>query len=234
MASVPVESSPAESEELGIYIPVAKHSWNRLATPIITVTALVAAARFPSYLGYGPSIRDRLPEPIDMPDHVGNMALTFTILDTAAKTYFGRERNALTEEEYKRKTRKAAIGIGALAVAANVFAEKVGYGSVSTPDNLDFVYGLFGGALAYYANKPRFVSPETTQYILENPNTKDEVKKEVGKLILRRLQKDKSNDPETSSTVKPARKHIAAKKDKNKNRSKMQKNSKRKNNRRKK
>lgn len=64
--------------------------------------------------------------------------------------------------------------IGAVTILANAAGELMGYGGISTPDPIDFAYGLAGGYIYYKATKPTFIPEEEVDEIAKF-NT-DEVK----------------------------------------------------------
>ena len=132
--------------------------------PAVWAVTLAAVSRVPAFVNPDTDFntRDLLPEPIDIGDHVGNTALTLALTAHFANAYWGRGKQYLeTDEEFERKKKvfTAAVGVG--TVLANTLGELVGYGSVSTPDAVDFAYGLAGGLLAYKATMPQRVDAET-------------------------------------------------------------------------
>ncbi len=182
---MPSEPGVAETRsELGIMAP--NPSWKASDMKYILPTMALSALRVPEAFGFGPSTRDRLPEPFDAVDHVGNTALTFVLMDRVAKGIMGDSLQAMTEGEFKKRRRVLAGTVGALTVLANVFAEKVGYGPSSTPDYLDFVYGLAGGALAYKVRRGNYISPEDVDILRHENEPDDEVVRVVNEVIARR------------------------------------------------
>lgn len=161
-----MNSNEIENEnQFGVAFP--QHTWGNHTMPIILGLAAISATRLSGMINESLSTRDLLPEPFDIPDHAGNLGLTFIIADQIAKKAHGTEPIACTEEELARTQKKLAIVLGVVSVAANIFAEKVGYGSTSTPDPIDFAYGLMGGVLAFYARKPNFLDKGTVNTLLE-------------------------------------------------------------------
>ncbi len=103
-------------------------------------------------------VRDHLPEPFDVPDHLGNVGHSlvpgFVAGLAAGKLYTYFERSN-SEDEAWRKTRivKGMAGF-CVGLAINVWAEaKTGHSL--TPDPIDVVYGT------YAASTAAIVGPET-------------------------------------------------------------------------
>lgn len=106
-----------------------------------------------------PDIRDKLPEPFDVPDHIGNTAVTIFLISVALNEVWGKSPRLATPEKFKQVKNVAAVAAGTIAVGANVVAENVGYGPKSTSDPIDFAYGVLGGYLAYRLTKPGYLTP---------------------------------------------------------------------------
>lgn len=192
-------------DELGLSIP-SEMPWNKNTLPWIIGMASVAISRgSDKFLGL-PSVRDRLPEPLDLPDHIGNTGMTFAILYPFLASFNGTfdKKNGMTAQtknEYKHRRAITIATAGTLSVAANVFAETVGYGSISTPDITDFFYGLLGGVLAYQATKRSYISPEDLSATMQTENPDLEyIRNRIRGIILARSIKPPSSWPKEVNT----------------------------------
>lgn len=154
-------SQPPTTTEFGIEIAPdifdRRDKWNYMLMGALAI----GVARFPEALNPDLSIRNFLPEPIDVPDHIGNVAAMGTFVFAAFRGWLrASDGHAKTREWFNKDLRRTQIFIGSVTLAANAFGELVGYGSYSTPDPLDAAYGLAGGYIFYRACKPEFL-PET-------------------------------------------------------------------------
>lgn len=121
----------------------------------------VGMIRFAELADPALTLRDKLPEPIDFMDHIGNpAALTSLGLGTAHVYSIYRDEKVVTEQDQKKHNRRFAVMVGLGTVAANTYGEIVGYGYPSTPDPIDFAYGLLAGIAIYKVGKTDFKSEE--------------------------------------------------------------------------
>ncbi|MEX1995487.1 MAG: hypothetical protein WD887_01795 [Candidatus Saccharimonadales bacterium] len=161
-----MEANRAGLDDDGIIIP-----HNRLGSKNENIAfgavAAFSLARFSPLLG-GPEVRDVLPEPVDVFNHIGNLSVSFVLANHMAHSYWGTGLKLAAPERFKRQRNVIAAVIGGIALAANAYAEKYGYGPVSTPDPLDFVYGCIGGYLGYKVGLPRYIRPDLVNEIVEN------------------------------------------------------------------
>jgi hypothetical protein len=228
--------APEAQSNFGVMLP--RPSWAYSDLKYILPLAALTATRIPE--AFGIDFRDKVPEPFDVIDHVGNTALTFVIVDTMASGYMGKNPEAMTPKEYERKRRFLAAGVGLTTVALNVLAEKVGYGPTSTPDYLDFIYGCLGGVLAYKIRKPNYISPAEVDVIRETEGPNESLRKFVDKIIQPRIIEEKNKNsvqyemPSTDSTPQNTTKNTAqSKRQQDSSRSTMQKKSRKQNRKRK-
>jgi hypothetical protein len=149
------EDNPQRDEGLILPVPHFKQSDTKWLVPF----GVVSLSRIFAQIHPSLDTRNILPEPVDLPNHVGNAAVTFVLLERVANGYWGKEPEVATPQQFEASRKRFAVAIGVLTVISNVVAEKVGYGPTSTPDLLDFVYGCIGGALAYKAKRPDYLSP---------------------------------------------------------------------------
>ena len=149
------------------------------------------------------NLRGHLPDPIDIPNHIGNSAVTVALLASFMQGFDGRRPKPATPEQIQARNRRAAYTIGAIAVTANVLGETVGYGSISTPDFYDFLYGLAGGALVYRWTKPAYIPPETVK-TLKSTLPKDDMYRQFVEGIVPDLPQPKQK---LSSGAKAHKKH---------------------------
>lgn len=131
----------------------AKSTYNHLRILPFAFTGLTAL-KFKETEG----VRDHLPEPFDVPDHLGNVGHSlvpgFLAGLAAGKLYTYFERNN-SEDEAWRKTRivKGMAGF-CVGLAINAWAEsKTGHSL--TPDPIDMIYGT------YAASTAAILGPET-------------------------------------------------------------------------
>lgn len=159
-----------ETNELALNIPeVSRFSGTEIA--ITASIAAVCAARIIS-----PNIKNVLPEPVDVPDHIGNLGPTFGYASVFAQGFWknkGREMYAEPERQSNRDKKAFAAILGVVVVGVNVAAEKIGFGSISTPDYLDFAYGCAGGYLAYRFSVPKTISAEDVSEIYKHSRNGD-------------------------------------------------------------
>jgi len=153
------------SSSEGITLGEQTGAYSRKAIASFSVMALVCASRVPEAFGVDFSVRDHLPEPIDIPDHIGNMGMTANIIGLLSHLYWNKKNQLETDENFDKRRKKLALTAGVITVAANVFAEKIGYGPTSTPDTLDFVYGIAGGAIAYSVSKPKHFNSDFVHFV---------------------------------------------------------------------
>lgn len=161
-------------------IETQPNPFKTLSGKVLVGLGLLSIARVPAAFNEDLSIRDYLPEPFDVPDHIGNVVGTVAV---TALFMHGFRRGERKNEDYPattdlahKRTRRALAGITAvIAVAANTLAETVGYGSGSTSDPIDFAYGVAAGYLAYKSEATNFV-PEGT--IRATKQSLEEFKKE--------------------------------------------------------
>lgn len=152
------KSNKTASSDYGILLP--EKSFKNSLLPIIIGATAISLARIPGAFNESLSIRNRVPEPFDVPDHIGNFILTFGFIAHFVHSASVDKPTAIELETYKKKRKLVAIVAGTISIAANIYAEKIGYGSFSTQDPLDFAYGLMGGALAYYSAQEKYISGE--------------------------------------------------------------------------
>lgn len=158
------EASPEFGIELVPDIGQRHDVWSKL----LVGAGVIALARAGGAINPDLSIRDYLPEPFDVPDHIGNLGGLSLVLLPFMRGYMrGGHERATTREIFDRETKRTAIMMGGLVVAANVVGEVVGYGPTSTPDPLDFVYGLAGGYLLYRNLKPEFMPESEVDTIID-------------------------------------------------------------------
>lgn len=138
---------------------------NRLIT-IVGVACTGMVAEVASKLGEinGVISRDVLPEPFDVPDHVGNFsegglysAFFFSVLDALA------QRRAEGEDR-AAATKKAALGAFGLSAFVQFTAEKYGIGGVNTGDMLDAAYGTAYSGLVLALAAKRYNSVRETTF----------------------------------------------------------------------
>lgn len=220
------------SNEFGVTLP--QRPWSLSTTPIITGMALASVSRIGGMINDSWDVRNHLPEPFDIPDHVGNAAVTFLLMDKVITGIHGKEPQALTEDERHRILRRTAVAVGTLSIAANVVGEVIGYGPGSTPDAVDFAYGLMGGVLAYYAKKPGYVPSETVNAIARTTPPNDSSMKVIRYAIQKRMAlqgkkmaatEQDSDTKQSPSVIKP----VGNLQKRDKNRAKMQKESRKRN-----
>jgi hypothetical protein len=131
-------------------------------------------------------LRDSLPEPWDVSDHIANAMWTVGLVGTTL--HYASHRMAArndtttrasgyafevnTREKYAERKQKLAITAATLAIGLNLFAENRAFlDGATTGDSTDFVYGLVGGLLAYATTKPRFLDPDTSNELITSlPN----------------------------------------------------------------
>ncbi|HEX5797878.1 MAG TPA: hypothetical protein VFX79_00850, partial [Candidatus Saccharimonadales bacterium] len=155
-------SPEVNPDELGITSTVSLVRNNY--EPATWAITLAAVSRLPAFIDPDTKLntRDLLPEPLDIGDHIGNTALTFALTMHFANAYWGRSKQYLeTDKEFEKKRKFFTVAVGAGTLVANTLGELVGYGSISTPDAVDFAYGLAGGLFAYKATMPHRVDAET-------------------------------------------------------------------------
>lgn len=181
-----VATAPVETESRdGLMIP--KRLMGTRAENIAWGAILaVSAARYSPMIG-GPETRNALPEPVDIANHIGNLSISFCLANEMARHYWGKMAALKTPEAFAASKKRIAIGVGALAVTANAFAETFGYGPASTPDTLDFVYGCLGAYIGYKVRSPHYLEPETVDYIDEHVPEEDSLRK-----LITRLRTDRS------------------------------------------
>lgn len=138
-------------------------------------------------------LRGMLPDPVDVPNHIANAAVTAGLIFMWSRGYYGEEQQPMPKEEYNRVTKRMAYAAGTIAVAANTFGELIGYGGISTPDAYDFAYGLAGGYLGYRWSKPHFTSAEKVQYIKSNFPEDHPSRRRVMELIPDPVRKQKQS-----------------------------------------
>jgi hypothetical protein len=205
--------------------------------PAIATMGILAASRVGALIDSSLDVRGHLPNVIDAPNHIGNTAMTFVFMERMATAYWGKAPEALTPEAYNKRRRFVAATVGALTIAANVFAEKIGYGPGSTPDILDFAYGCLGGWLAYKVAKPTYVAPERVAEILATEPEDSRLRKNLEFWQLKiKKDKDSVKQPKSSgqkpTTKQPIQnnatsKRVQASRTKNKSRRQTQKNQRR-------
>lgn len=163
--------SPAAGH-YGIELPRA--GINKLTPKQMGFVAFVTAVSLARVVS--PSIRDVLPEPIDAPDHIGNFGPTMAIALHFSDGFWKKSKaQAMTPAEHHRRRRIYAGVVGVMTVAANVVAEKFGYGPISTPDEIDFVYGCLGGFAAYRLMRPDYIKPEDVATAYKHSHREDAV-----------------------------------------------------------
>lgn len=156
------ESQPVKSDD-GLINP--NHYLGSIKENMTYGAVLALSLARSSPLMGGPETRDVLPEPVDIINHIGNLSISFVLANHLSHSYWGKRQSLATPESYKRQRKIIAATIGGVAIAANAYAEKYGYGPISTPDPLDFVYGCIGGYLAYKVGLPRYAQPEVLDFI---------------------------------------------------------------------
>lgn len=162
---------------------------------IMGAIVLVAASRVPEALGVVDfSVRDHLPEPVDIPDHIGNMAPTAAIIWHFSHGYWNKKNQLETDENFEKRRKILALAAGVITVAANVFAETIGYGPASTPDTLDFAYGIAGGAIAYSVSKPKHFNSDVVHFI-ETTEFSDGTNQKLWQDELYNLRKQRGDKP---------------------------------------
>lgn len=188
---------------VGIEVPrnlasTAGHKGMFAEQAAFTVLALTRGVNLFTNNAY--DLRGHLPDPIDLPNHIGNTALTIGLLAPLMYGFDdGLRIKPATPEQLQTRNRRAAYTIGALAVTANIVGETVGYGSISTPDFYDFVYGLAGGALLYRWTKPAYIPPERVK-ALKNILPEDDAYRQ---LIDRLVSDAPQPKPKSSPSTKP-------------------------------
>ncbi len=218
-------------EDLGIVVPMP--TWRMRDMPWIGAMLVASGTRIASVVSEL-EFRNILPEPLDLPDHVGNTAVTFAFLSYFANGFWGKELEAVSPENFERRRKGYALAMGSLTVAANVFAETIGYGKASTPDILDFAYGCLGGWLTYKAKKPDYLDPEVVQHGLqayESGNPYRQVMEEaLAKKRLSQVQArsviEKTKDEPKSLSERPGVPNYAKR---NRSKAKIQRNSRKQN-----
>lgn len=182
------ENGEVGPAQLGLINPVL--TFRKSDYPWIIAMGVVSATRALGGAYEQLDTKNILPEPFDVPDHIGNTAVSFILLTRFANMYWGKDLQPATLEKYEHKRKMFAGYMGGLAVAANLFAETVGYGQISTPDPIDFVYGCAATFLAYKAKKPSFVPPTFIERIRQSEDEKDEkLKSYLDKLLPSQAEK---------------------------------------------
>lgn len=155
----------AQSQE-GVIIP---RGYVETGAQKIAMTAMLALSfsRFSPFI-FDVETRDRLPEPLDIVDHIGNASVSYVLADIMSHSFWQHNWKLATPEEMESRRKTIGIIVGLGVVAANVYAEKVGWSTFNTYDPIDFVYGCLGGYLGYKLARPRYVAPETVNRIEEN------------------------------------------------------------------
>lgn len=196
---------PEQSEEFGIELAQDALVGNDRYSNTLKALAVVALARAPGFFNPDLSIRDYIPEPFDVPDHIGNIAgmclFAFPFIRGWQKA---SHETATTREWYEKDVRKTAKMIGAVAILANLGGELIGYGGLSTPDPIDFAYGLAGGYIYYKASKPKFLPEkdidEIAQY--DTDDIKDQLD-EKDRFIIEKYSTFKDKINQLKSNLKP-------------------------------
>lgn len=201
-SNTPQSSSVPPAESLGIIVPV--NGMRGRYVPGVVAMASVSAARLVEYFS-DYKVRDWLPEPLDVPDHVGNSSLTFTMTSILVAGFYGRRMEAVTDEDAIRRRGVVIAAAGVLAVGANAFGELIGYGSASTPDALDFAYGILGGALGYAATRPRHLDANTTNEVYESTEN-DNTRRLIDRLRAKRTGNISSDSKNSEPIARPRRK----------------------------
>lgn len=168
-------------EVMGVTIP--GNPFSRKNMPIVAGVTAVSLTRLGPVIDPSLDPRGHLPEPVDFPNHVGNMAVTFVMTAHFASAFNGKQMTADTPESFKKKSRMLAGAIGTITVGANLFGELVGYGSISTPDPYDFAYGLAGGMLAYKLSKSTYIEPDIASEIRKNSPADSRSKQILDKVL---------------------------------------------------
>src|SRR5688572_5346568 len=102
-------ATPHEPERLGMTMPYRMFdAKNRIQSVAMWALLGLSIARAPQTLGADINVRDHVPEPFDVLDHVGNSAVTFALLTHFSHGFWSKEKEAKlqTPDEYESK-RKA-------------------------------------------------------------------------------------------------------------------------------
>lgn len=150
MSNRTIEHSPAPAEQEP-FQPISKKSFIARWSALGAVHASILIIKDTD------GTRGHIPEPFDVIDHAGNMSLSFSIgviaaLEVARRSL--RQSSDTTIDYSSRPLRRKMIGSGiAVGVALNAYVEtNLGlsinpiFGS-STPDMIDFAYGVGGATL---------------------------------------------------------------------------------------
>lgn len=181
-----MEQIQEDTPEEGVVIPRGFLGTRRQLIAAGVISA-ISVTRFSPYI-FDVEARDRIREPFDVVDHIGNLSVTYALTSVLAVQYWGNRWRLQSPEEFGRRRRiMAALG-ATVAVAANFYAEKFGYGEFSTPDSWDVVYGLAGGYIGWKTEEARYASPAIVRDI-EHHAPDSAFANEV-----RRLRKEKYGD----------------------------------------
>lgn len=140
--------------------------------------------------------RGQIPEPFDIVNHSGNLTVTYAVATAASKMFWSNKKPRLeAPEDFSKRRRILAGGVAAGAIALNSYAELVGYGSASTPDTIDFAYGMLGAYVGYKVVRPKYITPETIAYVDSIASEEAESKGVVKvKSLLTRLRKERNEE----------------------------------------
>lgn len=155
----PVALEATNPQELGLIVPP-----NRPVTDVLVLGGLfmlTATTRgADGLINTGLDLRGKLPDLIDVSNHIANTTDTLAIVGAGALLALHKAKLA-TESAYGNRLRKSAALIGTSTLALNAIGEwGLPYGHF-TPDPVDFLYGCFGGVVAYVLTRPKFVPPAT-------------------------------------------------------------------------
>lgn len=135
----------------------------------------VLAVSIPAYLAVkaNPESRDILPEPLDIPDHTGNIPesvfLGYLSGLAAGKIYSRLEQNCEPQEAVRKTRTVMAIAGFCVGLAANIMAETrfgqslLPFGKESSTDTVDLFYGV-ATATAAAAAGPSVQGRDMSQY----------------------------------------------------------------------
>jgi hypothetical protein len=199
------ENTPNIEPPMGIMMP--PHGYRDGAYKVIAPMVAISGSRLLPLIHQGLDARNHLPEPFDLPDHVGNMAVTFVLASRMMNGFWGQEIELVSPREQEARRKRIAVAVGLTSVAANVVDEVIGYGSASTPDVIDFAYGLVGGWLAYKFKAPDYVTPEEIEAITSNKEPSSLKTAVEGLLAALRSRKEAAEPVPTvkqSAKVQPA------------------------------